>query len=399
MPTSRRADGGRVLLISAPWPLYNRPSIQLGALKAYLGHQHPDLTIVARHFFLSLAAAIGYETYQGISNRTWLAESVYAALLYPQRMEAIAGFFGRQARAHPNLKAIDFRRLARQVRAVSDDFIQTLIRPDCLVAGFSVSLCQLSASLYLIGKIKALAPHLPIVIGGATFSGPLAEGLFGVFPQIDFVVSGEGEEPTNRLVGLLKGNRNPAQLPPVAGIVSRWQAGRPQAAGGWQMEDLSRLPCPDYDDYFELLDSFAAEKRFFPVLPVEASRGCWWEARRKPGSPKGCAFCNLNLQWQAYRCKPAEQVAGEIDHLTARHQTLSVTFCDNVLPPGSGRRLFERLVRLQKDLRLFAEVRATARSAQGHAGGRGQRTSDRHRSLEHAPAQALEQGYARHRQP
>ena len=98
---------------------------------------------------------------------------------------------------------------------------------------------------------------------------------------------------------------------------------------------------------------------FFPTLPVETSRGCWW--KRAAGSAKvtGCAFCNLNLQWDGYRSKPAYQVAAEIDYLTGRHQTLSVAIMDNVLPKKNAIDMFEQIAGLKKDLRLFGEVRAT----------------------------------------
>ena len=76
-----------VVLVSAPWPLYNRPSIQLATLKAYLQNRHPDLRIAAYHVYLKVAESIGYNIYQEISERTWLAESVYAALLYPERRD------------------------------------------------------------------------------------------------------------------------------------------------------------------------------------------------------------------------------------------------------------------------------------------------------------------------
>ena len=79
----------RIALISTPWPLYNRPSIQLGTLKAYLRSIYPDIEVEAHHFYLKLAASIGYRQYHEISKRTWLAETVYAALLYPQRLQQI----------------------------------------------------------------------------------------------------------------------------------------------------------------------------------------------------------------------------------------------------------------------------------------------------------------------
>jgi len=58
----------RVALISTPWPLYNRPSIQLGALKAYLRSIYPDIQVEAHHVYLKLAQSIGYRQYHEISN-------------------------------------------------------------------------------------------------------------------------------------------------------------------------------------------------------------------------------------------------------------------------------------------------------------------------------------------
>ena len=61
------AGDNRVLLLSTPWPLYNRPSIQLGALKAFLRKEHPGIGVDAHHFYLQLAKTIGYERYREIS--------------------------------------------------------------------------------------------------------------------------------------------------------------------------------------------------------------------------------------------------------------------------------------------------------------------------------------------
>jgi len=67
-----------VVLLSTPWPIFNRPSIQLGSLKSYLKSQFPELEVVAHHFYLKIAETIGYKLYHAISERTWLAETVYA---------------------------------------------------------------------------------------------------------------------------------------------------------------------------------------------------------------------------------------------------------------------------------------------------------------------------------
>ncbi|MGD8541722.1 MAG: hypothetical protein PVI39_05475, partial [Desulfobacteraceae bacterium] len=154
-----------VALISAPWPFFSRPSIQLGALKAYLKQALPDLTIEAHHFYLKLAAEIGYDTYQSISERSWLAESIYAALLYPQRQAAAGKLFQSEARKAARLRRVNFGLLCEKVKKVTDGWIAAVDWQNTGLAGFSLCLCQLTASLYCIRRIKALAPALPMVAG------------------------------------------------------------------------------------------------------------------------------------------------------------------------------------------------------------------------------------------
>ena len=75
----------RMVLVSTPWPSYNRPSIQLGALKAYLKSQFPELKLHVLHLYLKLAERLGYRLYRTISERTWLSEPIFGALLFPER--------------------------------------------------------------------------------------------------------------------------------------------------------------------------------------------------------------------------------------------------------------------------------------------------------------------------
>ena len=113
-----------MVLVSTPWPLFNRPSIQIGTLQAYLRARFPDLKVDAHHFYLRVAEAIGYRRYQAISERTWLAEAICGALLYPERIEHIAKIFYRQAAGIPLLQEVVFETLITRVQKVSENFIQ-----------------------------------------------------------------------------------------------------------------------------------------------------------------------------------------------------------------------------------------------------------------------------------
>jgi ribosomal peptide maturation radical SAM protein 1 len=350
----------KLILLSTPWPLYSRPSIQLGAIKAYLQAKHPDVEVHADHAFLKIAAALGYPLYHEISERTWLAEAVYAALLYPQRFEVVEKFFNRQAKPGSLIKKTGLLKITSVIKKTTDALIDDIAWDDFQLAGFSVSLCQLTSTLYFIKRIKQKNPQLIVAIGGSTFSGSTTSKFFHHFPEVDLVVTGEGELPFSQLVGYLKSSGNLSEIPAIEGIATPETVktnGTPMHFQ--QMKNLKDLPPPDYDDYFKLLKSLAPRNSFFPTLPAETSRGCWWQRSSSAGKSSGCAFCNLNLQWEGYRSKDPGQVAGEIDYLTARYQTLAVSIVDNVLPKRASKEIFKKLIELKKDLRMFSEIRAT----------------------------------------
>jgi ribosomal peptide maturation radical SAM protein 1 len=323
-----------------------------------------------------VAEQLDYKVYQAISERTWLAESVYAALLFPERKQQIEKVFRREARGKPHLRKIDFDNLISKVQEISEGLIRGVDWASFGLAGFSMCFCQLTSSLYFIKRIKEGFPSLPIVVGGSTFAGDMIPGLLETVPEVDFVVNGEGELPLSGLVrhtrdsgtgsnmrhtseGSILGAKDELRLP---GVIMRQGPKSQTPVSACQLPDLKSLPLPDYDDYFAVLKTFAPEKRFFPTLCAEVSRGCWWRSPRHSARGRGCAFCNLNLQWGGYRSKGVSQVVSEIDHLTAKYKTLSVAFMDNLLPARNCKKIFSQLSKLHKDLRLFGEIRATTPS-------------------------------------
>jgi len=355
IPGRKEPAFDQVVLVSTPWPLFNRPSIQLGCLKAYLATRFPGLKVKAHHFYLQAASRLGYKLYQAVSEKTWPAECIYAALLYPERREQIEKLFRREA----GLPGIDFQDLIERTRKITEDYLEKTDWPTFGLVGFSLGSAQLTSTLYLITRIKEKRPDLMVAVGGSMFVGEYWRELLRAFPQIDLAVSGEGERPLGRLISCFQDSADIAVLPSIPGVVTRNHPPLGEPVSPWQLSGLSELPPPDFDDYFNLLAGFGVEKSFFPALPLEASRGCWWRRSIIPGETAGCAFCNLNRQWRGYRAKSPEQIVAEIDRLTGRHRVLSVNFMDNLLPLKVLPETAGRLNRLGKDLALFGEIRAT----------------------------------------
>ena len=86
----------RLALISMPWPLANRPSIQLGTLKSYIKSKAPEVEIDCYHPYLEVGNLLGLKVYNHIAERTWVAESVYGYLLNPERRPEITAFFSKE---------------------------------------------------------------------------------------------------------------------------------------------------------------------------------------------------------------------------------------------------------------------------------------------------------------
>jgi ribosomal peptide maturation radical SAM protein 1 len=349
----------RIALISTPWPLFNRPSIQLGALKAFVRQRLPQVRVETHHIYLSVACRLGYDLYGQISEKTWLSEAPYAALLYPERRETIARFWGRHSSGRSLNQKRNFNDILERLEESSHAILSRMNWQDYDLVGLSICFGQLTSALYFTHQIKEEAPDLKVVVGGSACAGDLGRSLLDVFSEIDFVISGEGELPLVHLIEQLSHSDGKRIADLTPGLFSRNDSAQSGTQQFSQLPSLDQLPMPDYEDYFSLLSSFEPEKVFIPKLPMEISRGCWWGKNLGGKTHRGCAFCNLNLQWQGYRAKCPENVVSEVDTLTDKYQTLSVSFMDNLLPSRDLEGLFDKVAQLKKDLRLFAEIRAT----------------------------------------
>jgi len=347
----------RVALISMPWAIFNRPSIQLGALKAWLDR---DGSIETRTFhpYLWVARALGTGIYHDLAQTGWAAEALYSLLLFPQQKEQAARLFSQSCKVKKKLRGLDFDRTVQILDHALDQWLAAVDFGGFDLVGFSICFNQLLASLTAAARIKKSHPGLPVVVGGSGCVGAIGASLLANFPQFDYVISGEGEEALTRLCHCLRQKDGPEPLP--AQVIQR---GRPYCATPCTgMADLNQLPIPDYSPYFQEMEVAFPAQPFIPVLPLEFSRGCWWNR---------CAFCNLNLQWQGYRWKQGARVAAEVREQAARYGCLDFTFTDNALPPGEADLFFQTMAAEEADFDFFAEIRVVTDGARLSAWRRG----------------------------
>ncbi len=332
----------RVALVAMPWTPFNRPSLQLSVLQAYLQEQLPGVAVSCHHHYLEVAQALGPAAYYWLALSGWGGEALYAPSLFSGQKKAAARLYGNEARRFAaGGNALDFEVGCALVTRCLDAWLTRQPLAEFDLVGFSVCFNQLVPALLAARRLKELRPELPLVFGGSACGDrEMAKGLLAAFPQVDYVVCGEGEVSLSRLVAEL-------QAAPDRSLGGSLKV-KPAVRESAQVERLDSLPQPDFGSYFHELKELGGAMNLVPELPVEFSRGCWWGH---------CSFCNLNLQWCGYRRKSASRMVAEVRHLASTYGCLDFFFADNVLPVAESRVFFQEMAETATDFRFFAEMR------------------------------------------
>jgi len=166
---------------------------------------------------------------------------------------------------------------------------ETLLEERPNAIGFSVFHANRWGAIDLAHRAKALLPQVTTVFGGigATF---LWEHFLTHFPQVDYVVLGEGERS---FLALVRAIERPERggLDAIPGIAYR-ENGRPQlTAPPVLMDDLDQLPDPAH---------------YFQFQHVATTRGC----------PGNCTFCGSPLFWgRKVRSHSAQYIVDQLERL------------------------------------------------------------------------------------
>ncbi len=157
------------------------------------------------------------------------------------------------------------------------------------VIGFSIVNGNRWGAIEIARMAKEMDPKVTIVFGGigACF---LWEHFLKHFPEIDYIVLGEGEYSFLKLIRLLEEGeeRNPKEVP---GIAFRSDSEIKRTGLAPPIEDLDALPTP---------------ARYFEYKHLSSSRGCTWQ----------CSFCGSPKFWgETIRWRSPEHFVREVEVL------------------------------------------------------------------------------------
>ena len=340
-----------ILLISMPFAATAIPSIQLAVLEGHLKKR--DVNIKSRHLYLKSAEIYGLKNYNHLifpPNDSYTAQMAFSRYVFPEHWENTKEVFRRYFDEKIS-KNVDFAKdfnFEEYVKQTDEFFHWTIENIDWEkfdIIGFTLNYGQFLPSLAIAKQIKCLDPRKKIVFGGSRTTGGLGVKVLESFDFVDFIVSGDGEEALFHLAT----DHNVESIP---GLIYR-KKDNVIFNNSDNCVDLNSRSIPYFGSYFEELCSTSDEVQqyfhVYGVLPIEISRGCWWNK---------CSFCNLNLQHKRYREKNVDKIVEEIQFLSDKYKILNFQIIGNTLPVKEYKVLFEKIKSLDKDFNFVAEARA-----------------------------------------
>jgi len=345
-----------------PWQDPLSPSIQLGALKAYVNQERPNVAVDTYNLFLELADPIDIHLAKVIS-RSWIGEALFAYMLFPQQAASISTYLEHAREDDIAFANIDYGHMIETLRTTLLARISDTDWSQYSFVGFTVVFAQTFSSLLAAREIKRRAPSVPIVFGGPGCTGVIGKSLLSNFDFLNYIINGEGEKP---LVNLIDALGDPGrERPPLMRALVHRASTQSELTEVDQLANLTTLPPPDYDDYFDTLsrtrDPIVAKARV--RIPVETNRGCWWD-KSLVDPMQSCSFCNLNLQWHGYREKPTAQAISEIQQLVRRYSCPDFTIVDNILRHKNADEFIDGIAALDLGLDFWLEARASVKPYQ-----------------------------------
>ena len=246
--------------------------------------------IMAPAVLKGIADKAGYDSYAFDLNAIVHKEM----LKHPQRIDIQEFFYYGKTKSG----------LSKEIDRLFKSMTKLIVEhdPDIVCLSLLHYQCQITAR-WLCYHIKKHNKNIKIVIGG---SGIGNEGL-SIFQDnypkqlkklnlIDHFIVGDGE---TAFYELLTGNLN------FKGVDSL----------GWnQIDDLEKLPYPNYDNYdFSLYKS--------PFIGLVGSRGC----------VRKCTFCDVHEYWTKFNWRSAESIFQEMLYQNKKHGCRTFKFHDSLI--------------------------------------------------------------------
>jgi len=224
----------------------------------------------------------------------------------------------------------------------------SLFAPD--VVGITTLTFSLPAVLKTAAAVKAVDRNIAVVLGGPHATIYPEETL--AFPDVDYVVMGEGEAVFAKLVDAIYNHRVPEEL----GSIGFKSGDRLHVNHGFSfIDDLDKLPFPSVglirtDRYFSVLSS---RRR---TMIMMSSRGC----------PFRCIYCDRPHLGKKFRGRSPINVVDEIEVYVRKYGITDIKFFDDTFTVNRQRVLDICSEIQRRKLAVTWSVRARVNTVDGN---------------------------------
>jgi anaerobic magnesium-protoporphyrin IX monomethyl ester cyclase len=234
---------------------------------------------------------------------------------------------------------LDWKGLERYIESTDPSIV--------LTSGFTTNAYTCARTCEIV---KTVSQDIVTIVGGIHFSFTTEESLRN-YPEIDYIVRGEGEQT---VVDLIKTLQNKGKISDVEGISYRKNNTIVHTPARPLIENLDMLPYPAYHLVEKNLKRYhftmmAGRNTRYMIL--EGARGCEHQ----------CSFCTQWNYWGSrWRTKSAKRIADEIEFLHNTYGGVFLWLADDHMGLSSrGKQLYEELRQKQckDDIMLFFQAR------------------------------------------
>ncbi len=235
----------------------------------------------------------------------------YRVINHPLGLMSIAAYLREKCGCQ--VKIIDLRLDARDRSSLESEIRR--YAPD--IVGISALTFESNAIPWIAGSVKRMNANTPILLGGPHATAYPEQA--AQIPGIDYVIVGEGEVATARLIERIRNRLDPAGL---KGIVYTRENRIVSTGRENFIEDINLLPMPAYDLIpIERYGSYSRMSRTGSgkFMSLFSSRGC----------PYQCIYCH-NIFGKVFRFRSAESLFNEIKHLYTTYQIRDYEILDDI---------------------------------------------------------------------
>jgi anaerobic magnesium-protoporphyrin IX monomethyl ester cyclase len=223
----------------------------------------------------------------------------------------------------------------------SDHFIREYLTKEMpSFIGFSCTTSSFLDGVRIAALAKSTLPGIKTVFGGPHVSA-LKTRILADFPEVDFVVVGEGEETLKELL-TSDGEIDETSVP--HGVIYRDREGNPLFNGYRPKSiELDTLPFPAYEKLDGYPHAYQLPIFNYPRVPNSScisSRGC----------PYSCSYCDRSVFRNSFRYNSAEYLYEHLKYLKDRFHIRHINFYDDQFT--FNRKRVEAFTRLMIDMPL-----------------------------------------------